>query len=199
MSVPPAQVGLLFKIYLAVLGPNCSIWNLVSQPGIEPRSPAFGSWSLNHRSTREVPTSSLLIEPHLFCCPSLTPTILLVTSDMRAWPDSWRGHRACPASRQRKEKTALEVHTWGLPCGPEKTQAAAAAAKSCQSCSTLCNPRDGSPPGSSVPGILQARTLEWVVISFSSACMHEKSLQSCLTLCDPMDSSPPGSSIHRIL
>ena len=48
-------------------------------------------------------------------------------------------------------------------------QAAAAAAKSFQSCLTLCDPRDGSPPGSPVPGTLQARTLEWVAISFSNA------------------------------
>ena len=47
--------------------------------------------------------------------------------------------------------------------------AAAAAAKSLQSCLTLCNPVDSSPPGSAVPGVLQARTLEWVAISFSSA------------------------------
>ena len=46
---------------------------------------------------------------------------------------------------------------------------AAAAAKSLQSCPTLCDPRDGSPPGSPVPGILQARTLEWVAIFFSNA------------------------------
>ena len=46
---------------------------------------------------------------------------------------------------------------------------AAAAAKSLQSCPTLCDPRDGSPPGSPVPGTLQARTLEWVAISFSNA------------------------------
>ena len=46
---------------------------------------------------------------------------------------------------------------------------AAAAAKSLQSCPTLCDPIDGSPPGSAIPGILQARTLEWVAISFSSA------------------------------
>ena len=46
---------------------------------------------------------------------------------------------------------------------------AAAAAKSCQSCPTLCDPLDSSPPGSLVPGILQARTLEWVAISFSNA------------------------------
>ena len=47
--------------------------------------------------------------------------------------------------------------------------ATAAAAKSLQSCPTLCDPRDGSPPASPVPGILQARTLEWVAISFSNA------------------------------
>ena len=47
--------------------------------------------------------------------------------------------------------------------------AAAAAAKSLQSCPTLCDPIDGSPPGSTVPGILQARTLEWVAISVSNA------------------------------
>ena len=47
--------------------------------------------------------------------------------------------------------------------------AAATAAKSLQSCLTLCDPIDGSPPGSSIPGILQARTLEWVAISFSNA------------------------------
>ena len=47
--------------------------------------------------------------------------------------------------------------------------AAAAAAKLLQSCPTLCDPIDGGPPGSPVPGILQARTLEWVAISFSNA------------------------------
>ena len=47
--------------------------------------------------------------------------------------------------------------------------AAAAAAKSLQSCLTLCDPIDGSPPDSAIPGILQARTLEWVAISFSNA------------------------------
>ena len=49
------------------------------------------------------------------------------------------------------------------------TSIAAAAAKSLQSCPTLCNPIDGSPPGSAIPGILQARILEWVAISFSNA------------------------------
>ena len=62
----------------------------------------------------------------------------------------------------------------------------------------LCDPIDGSPPGS-VLGILQARTLEWIAISFPNACMHAKPLQSCPTLCDPMDSSPPGSPVHGLL
>ena len=68
------------------------------------------------------------------------------------------------------------------PNGVSLSLSLAAAAKSLQLCPTLCNPTDGSPPGSSVPGILQARILEWVAISFSNACMHAKSLQSCLTL-----------------
>ena len=75
----------------------------------------------------------------------------------------------------------------------------AVAAKLLQSCPTLCNPIDGSPPGSSVPGILQARILEWVAIYFSKACMHAKSLQSCPTLCDPVDSIPLGSPVQGIL
>ena len=57
----------------------------------------------------------------------------------------------------------------GLGVQPDIAAAAAAAATSLQSCPTLCDPIDGSPPGSPVPGILQARTLEWVAISFSNA------------------------------
>ena len=73
---------------------------------------------------------------------------------------------------------------------------AAAAAKSLQLCPILCDPIDCSPPGSPIPGILQARTLEWVAISFS---MRESEVaQSCLTLSDPNDCSLPGSSIHGI-
>ena len=53
--------------------------------------------------------------------------------------------------------------------GPAAAAAAAAAAKSLQSCLTLCDPIDGSPPGSPVPGILLARALEWVAISSSNA------------------------------
>ena len=89
--------------------------------------------------------------------------------------------------------------------------ATATAAKSLQSCLTLCDPIDSSPPGSPVPGILQARTLEWIAISFSNAksvylismcvcmCVCVLFTQSCPTLCDPMDYSPPDSSVHGIL
>ena len=79
--------------------------------------------------------------------------------------------------------------------------ATAAAAKSLQSCPTLCDPIDSSPPGSAIPGILQARTLESVAISFSNA-MKVKSesevTQSCQTLSDPVDCSLAGYSIHGI-
>ena len=77
-----------------------------------------------------------------------------------------------------------------------KVLGAAAAAKLLQSCTTLCDPIDCSPAGSPVPGILQARTLEWVAISFSSAWKWSCSVVP--TLSDPMDCSLPSSSIHRI-
>ena len=76
--------------------------------------------------------------------------------------------------------------------------AAAAAATSLQSCPTLCVPIRGSPPGSSVPGILQARTVEWVAIFFSNAWKWKVKGKSCLTLRDSMDCSPQGSSIPGI-
>ena len=82
----------------------------------------------------------------------------------------------------------------------ESLYLAAAAAKSLQLCPTLCDPIDESPPGSSVPGILQARTLEWVAISFSNAWKWKVKVKVklCPTLSDPMDCSLQGSSIHGI-
>ena len=79
--------------------------------------------------------------------------------------------------------------------------ATAAAAKSLQSCPILCDPIDGSSSGSPIPGILKARTLEWVAISFCNAWkwrVKVKSLSHVRPLSDPMDFSPPGSSIHGI-
>ena len=65
-----------------------------------------------------------------------------------------------------------------LKNGASYIYSAASAAKSLQSCPTLCDPIDSSPPGSSVPGILQARTLEWVAISFSNACKGKVKVNS---------------------
>ena len=77
---------------------------------------------------------------------------------------------------------------------PVNAGAAAAAAKSLQSCPTLCDPIDGSPPGSPVPGILQARTLEWVAISFSNAWKWK---WSCFVVSDSL--WPHGLQPTRLL
>ena len=77
----------------------------------------------------------------------------------------------------------------------------AAAARSFQLCPTLCDPIDGSPPGSPVPGILQARTLEWGAISSSNGWKWKvkvKLLSRVWLFSNPMDCSPPGSSVHGI-
>ena len=81
--------------------------------------------------------------------------------------------------------------------------AAAAAAKLLQSCPTLCDPIDSSPPGSPVPGILQARILEWVAISFSNAWkwkMKVKSLSRVRLLATPWTAAyqaPPSTGFSR--
>ena len=78
---------------------------------------------------------------------------------------------ALPNPEIKPQSPALQVESLqSEPPGKPKMEAAAAAAKSLQSCPTLCDPIDGSPPGPAVPGILQARTLEWVAIS---PPMHE--------------------------
>ena len=80
---------------------------------------------------------------------------------------------------------------------------AAAAAKLLQSCPTLCDPIDGSPPGSTVPGILQARTLEWIAISFSNAWKWKvkvKSLSRVLLFAIPWTAAyqaPPSMGFFR--
>ena len=84
-----------------------------------------------------------------------------------------------------------------------KCGGAAAAAKSLQSCPTLCDPIDGSPPGSPVPGILQARGLEWVAISFSSAWKWKVKVKSFsrvrlfTTPCTAAHQAPPSMGFSR--
>ena len=80
------------------------------------------------------------------------------------WPQDWKMSVFIPIPMKGNAKECSNYQTIALI-----SHAAAAAAKSLQSCPTLCDPTDGSPPGSPVPGILQARTLEWVAISFSNA------------------------------
>ena len=93
----------------------------------------------------------------------------------------------------------------GFPGGSDSKECAcnagAAAVKSLQSCLTLCDPKDGSPPGSPRPWYSPGKNTG-VGCHFLLQCMKVKSesevAQSCPTLSDPMDSSPPGSSVHRI-
>ena len=76
---------------------------------------------------------------------------------------------------------------------------AAAAAKLLHSCPTLCDPIDGSPPGSPVPGILQATAVGChCLLQCRKVKSESEFAQSCETLSDPMDCSPPGSSVHGI-
>ena len=95
--------------------------------------------------------------------------------------------------------TAKPQELWSCP----PTSLGPAAAKSLQSCPTLCDPRDGSPPGSPVPGILQARTLEWVAISFSNAWKWKgrvKSLSHVRLLATPWTAAhqaPPSLGFSR--
>ena len=157
-------------------------------PGIESGSPALQADALSSESQlhiREVPVLS---------CLYIVRFSLLIFCQgycffFHEW--YWCVSYSCNvfdlASALAFQKSIFRIH------------AAAAAAKSLQLCPTLCEPIDGSPPGSPVPGILQARILEWVAISFSNACMHAKLLQSYPTVYDPMDSSPPSSSVHKIL
>ena len=92
--------------------------------------------------------------------------------------------------------------SWKKQESSRKTSAAAAA-KSLQLCPTLCDPIDGSPPGSPVPGILQARTLEWVAISFSNAWKWKvkvKSLSCVRLLATPWTAAyqaPPSMGFSR--
>ena len=85
-----------------------------------------------------------------------------------SWPRNWTSI-SCIAGRLFTSWATREAQC---------PAAAAAAAKSLQSCPTLCDPRDGSPPGSPIPGILQARTLEWRAISFSNAWKWKVKMKS---------------------
>jgi len=102
-------------------------------------------------------------------CPSPTPrvrsnSICQEIWKTQQWPRDWKRSVFIPVPRKAMPKnaqTTAQLHSFHT--------LVTATAKSLQLCQTLCNPIDGSPPGSTVPGILQARTLEWVAIPFSNA------------------------------
>ena len=109
----------------------------------------------------------------------------------RAHSDHHHADQCFPKCQPGGTDTALRLYT------------ATAAAKSLQSCPTLCDPIDGSPLGSAVPGILQARTLEWVAISFSNAWKWKvkvKSLSRVRLLATPWTvahQAPPSMGFSR--
>ena len=104
--------------------------------------------------------------PH--SCPTLISTCLSTKTEGSVLLKYSSGHKP--------EAVFIIWFTTILP--PCLVPDAAATAKSRQSCPTLCDPIDGSPPGSHIPGILQARTLEWVAISFSNAWKWSRSVMS---------------------
>ena len=143
-----------------------------------------------------MPCNYLILCRSLLLLPSILPSIRVFSNEsalrMR-WPKYWnfsfnispsneilneskRLLNRVPLSLAFQRMCLIFQFMLGQGCGRKLRSAvwlkaaAAAAAKSLQSCLTLCNPIDGSPPSFPVPGILQARTLEWVAISFSSAC-----------------------------
>ena len=97
----------------------------------------------------------------------------------------------------------ISLHLLLLICKWEKQGAAAAAAKLLQACPTLWDPIDSSPPGSPIPGILQARILEWVAISFSNACKWKVKVKSlsCVQLLETpwtaAHQTPPSMGFSR--
>ena len=105
------------------------------------------------------------------------------------WESKWdhlRESRRKKKDLLKRKKNTTILNLWlimlQLPVADAADAAAAAVAKSLQSCLTLCDPIDGSPPGAPVPGILQARILEWVAISFSIKASFLKSAALTVTV-----------------
>ena len=121
-------------------------------------------------------------------------------SHVRLFASPWTAAHQAPLSMG----FSMQEYWSGLPFpSPRNSLPAAAAAKLLQSCPTLCHPIDGSLPGSPVPGILQARTLEWVAISFSKAWKWKvkvKSLSRAGLLATPWTAAyqaPPSMGFSR--
>ena len=106
------------------------------------------------------------------------------------WPHRWQPTRLRRPWDSPGKDTGVGCH-FLLQCMKVKSESEVA-----QSCLTFRDPKDCSPPDSSIHGIFQARILEWVAIAYQIfAAAIAKSLQSCPTLCDPIDGSRPGSPV----
>ena len=141
-------------------------------------------------------------------------TEIMLKSDLWSSFDAWEQ----TAVLTHAHNTLKGFHAWDCPSvkilnedlvfrkywySEALSSAATAAAKSLQSCPTLCDPIDGSPQGSPIPGIFQARTLEWIAISFSNACKWKvkvKSLSSVQLWATPWTAAhqaPPSMGFSR--
>ena len=111
-------------------------------------------------------SNHLILSHPLLLLPSIFPSIRVLSNESALhirWPKYWSVSFNISPSNEHSGLISFRMNWLDLLAVLTEI---AAAAKSLQSCPTLCNPIDGSPPGSSFPGILQARTLEWVAISF---------------------------------
>ena len=116
-----------------------------------------------------MPSNHLILCRPLLLLPSIFPSVRVFSSELALcirWPKNWSF--SISLSNEYSGLISFRIE-WSALLTGFNYPAAAAAAKSLQSCPTLCDPVDGSPPASPVLGILQARTLEWVAISFSNA------------------------------
>jgi len=136
--------------------------------------------------------------------------LMLTHPHLRFWPEAFyttenlqmQSEILFPSNNSTKIYWIPMLDEWPLP-SINRNIRNAAAAKSLQSCPTLCDPKDGSPPGSPVPGILQARTPEWVAIAFSNAWKWKvkvKSLSRVQLLATPWTAAfqaPPPMGFSR--
>ena len=159
----------------------------------------------------------------ILCCPllllpSIFPNIRVFCSEsalLIRWPKYWSFSFSISPSNEYSRLISFRMDWFGLLAVPGTLKSllqyqfesinslvlsflygSAAAAKSLQSCPTLCDPIDGSPPGSPVPGILQARTLEWVAI-FLLQCMKVKSESEVAPLCPTRLLATPWTAAHQ--
>ena len=114
---------------------------------------------------KDLKTYSYILRAYIYLFTLIAQSVKNLPAMWEAWVPFLGGKDPL----EKEMETYSSILTWEIHGQGDWWVTAAAAAKSLQSCPTLCDPIDGSPPGPAVPMILQARTLEWVAISFSNA------------------------------